>query len=101
MSYRRDLKLLRRAQKQAKRQLRQLAQLELTGLTAVTLHAHTRQVTITLTSATGAPFTDTLREALRERRQALRAEAQHLQLTWLEDKQLREHSDPAAGPALP
>ena len=71
MSYRRDLKLLRRAQKQAKRQLRQLAKLELTGLTAVTLHAHTRQVTITLASATGAPFTDTLREALRERRQAL------------------------------
>jgi len=101
MSYRRDLKLLRRAQKQAKRQLHQLAKLELTGLTAVTLHAHTRRVTITLTSATGAPFTDTLREALRERRQALQAEARQLLLTWLEDEQLRDRPDPAAGPPLP
>ncbi len=101
MSYRRDLKLLRRAQKQAKRQLRQLAQLELTGLTAVTLHAHTRQVTIMLTSATGAPFTDTLREALRERRQALRVEAQQLLLTWLEDEQLRDRPVSNAGSPLP
>lgn len=101
MSYRRDLKLLRRAQKQAKRQMHQLAELELTGLTAVTLHAHTQQVTITLASATGAPFTDTLREALRERRQALQAEAQHLLLTWLENEQLRERPAPPAGPPLP
>lgn len=101
MSYRRDLKLLRRARKQAKRQLRQLDQLELTGLTAITLHAHARQLTITLVSATGAPFTDELREALRERRQALQAEAQHLLLTWLEDAQLRDRPTPAAGPPQP
>jgi len=100
MSYRRDLKQLRRAQKQAKRQLRQLAELELTGLTAVTLHAHTRQVTITLASATGAPFTDALREALRERRQVLQAEAQQLLLTWLEDERLRDRPVPSAGPPL-
>jgi hypothetical protein len=103
MSYRRDLKYLRRAQKQAKHQLRQLAKMELTGLTAVTLHAHTRQVTIMLTSATGAPFTDALREALRERRQALRAEAQQILHTWLEYEQLRERPAPAssANPPLP
>ena len=101
MSQRRDLKLLRRAQKQAKRQLHQLAELELTGLTAVTLHAHTRQVTITLASATGAPFTDSLREALHKRRQALQAEVQQLLLTWLEDEQLRERPAPATGPPLP
>lgn len=95
MSYRRDLKLLWRAQKQAKRQLRQLAKLELTGLTAVTLHAHTRQVTITLTSATGAPFTDTLREVLRERRQALQAEARQLFAAWLQDEQLHDRPPPA------
>jgi hypothetical protein len=98
MSHRRDLKYLRRAQKQAKRQMRQLAKLELLGLTAVTLHAHTRQVTITLASPTGAPFTDELRELLRERRQTLQAHAQHLLLTWLEDEQLRDHPAPAAGP---
>lgn len=101
MSHRRDLKLLRRAQKQAKHQLRQLAELELTGLTAVTLHAHTRQITITLASATGAPFTDALREALRERRQALQAESRQLLLTWLEDELLRDRPAPSAGPSLP
>ena len=101
MSYRRDLKLLRRAQQQAKRQLRHLAKLELTGLTAITLHAHTRQLTIPLVSATGAPFTDALREALRARRQALQAETRHLLLTWLEDEQLRERPAPAAGSPRP
>jgi uncharacterized protein (DUF2342 family) len=101
MSCRRDLKLLRRAQKQTKRQLRQLAELEITGLTAITLHAHAQQVTITLASAKGAPFTDTLREALRERRQALQVESRQLLLTWLADEQLHERPAPAAGPALP
>ncbi len=98
MSYRRDLKLLRRAQKKAKRQLRQLAELELTGLTAVTLHAHTRRFTITLVSPTGSPFTDALREVLRERRQVLQAEARHLLAAWLEDEQLRNHPAPTDGP---
>lgn len=101
MSYRRDIQRLRRVRKRAKRQLRQLAEWELTGLTAVTLHAHTRQLTITLISATGAPFTDTLREALRERRQALQAEARQLLATWLEDAQLRVRPVPSAGPPLP
>jgi hypothetical protein len=89
MSYRRDLRLLRRAQKQIKRQLRQLDQLELTGLTAVTLYAHTRQVTIQLASTTGAPFTDTLRELLRERRQAMQTEARQVLAAWFEEEQLR------------
>lgn len=97
MSYRRDLRLLRRARKQAKRQLRQLAEFELTGLTAVTLHAHTQQLTILLASATGAPFTDALREALRERRQALQAETQQVLRTWLEDELLRDSPDPTTG----
>jgi hypothetical protein len=101
MSYRRDLQHLRRARKQAKHQLRQLAELELTGLTAVTLHAHTQQVTITLVSATGAPFTDALREALRERRQDLQAKAQQLLATWLEDEQLCDYPAPPTAPPLP
>jgi hypothetical protein len=101
MSNRRDLRYLRRAQKQAKRQMRQLTKLDISGLTAVTLHAHTRQVTVMLASATGAPFTDALREALRERRQALQAEARQLLATWLEDEPLRDQSAPAAGLPLP
>jgi hypothetical protein len=101
MSYRRDLKLLRHARKQVKRQLRQLAELELSGLTAVTLHTHSRQLTISLASATGAPFTDGLREALRERRQILQAETQHLLITWLADEQLHSSSAPDAGTPQP
>jgi hypothetical protein len=101
MSHRRDLKYLRRAQKQAKRQMRQLTKLELTGLTAVTLHAHNRQVTVTLVSATGAPFTDALRQALRERRQALQAEARQLLITWQEDEQLCDRPVPSANSLLP
>ncbi|MGI4735786.1 MAG: hypothetical protein ACRYG7_11465 [Janthinobacterium lividum] len=101
MSNRRDLQHLRRARKQAKRQLRQLAEWELIGLTAVTLHAHTRHLTITLASATGAPFTDALREALRDRRQVLQAQARQLLLAWLADEQLRDHPVPGAGTRLP
>ncbi len=78
MSHRCDLQLLRRARRQAKYQLHQLAEFELTGLTAVTLHTHARQLTIPLASATGAPFTDVLREALGERRQVLQAEIQQV-----------------------
>lgn len=100
MSYYRDLKLLRRARKQAKRQQRQLAALESIGLVAVTLHAHDRQLTITLACPTGAPFTDSLRELLRDRRQALQAEAQHLRRVWLEDYQLRDPAAPTAGSSL-
>ena len=101
MSYRRDLQRLRRARKQAKHQLRQLAEFEMSGLTAITLHTHARQLTISLVSATGAPFTDVLREALRERRQALRAEIQQQLLTWLAGKQLPSSSTPAAGISQP
>ncbi|MDJ0367824.1 hypothetical protein QMK33_21985 [Hymenobacter sp. H14-R3] len=101
MSYRRDLKYLRRAQKQAKRQMNQLDQLEVSGLTAITLHTHGQQVTITLAAATGTPFTDTLREALRERQPALQAKAQQLLLIWLAEEQLRDQPTPAAESALP
>lgn len=98
MSYRHDLHLLRRARRQAKRQQRLLAEFELTGLTAITLHTHAQQLTIALTSPTGAPFTDSLRELLRDRRHALRAETQALRRAWLEPHLLRDPDAPAAGP---
>ena len=88
MSYRRDLKELRRAQQLAKRQQRQLATLELAGLTAVTLHTHAGQLTIAIERLPGAPIVDVLREALRERRQALAAEAQQVRQDWLEGEWL-------------
>lgn len=101
MSHRRDLRLLRHARKLVKRQQRQLAALELTGIIAVTLHAHDQQVTVALVCPTGAPFTDSLREVLRDRRQALRAETRQLRQVWLEDEQLRDRPDSAPGSPLP
>lgn len=94
MSYRRDLKRLRRARKLAKQQQRQLAELELTGLIAITLHARDQQLTIAIDCPTGAPFTDTLREALRDRRQVLQQEARQLRAARQEHKRLR-HQPPA------
>lgn len=98
MSTRHNLRLLRRARRQAKRQLRHLTELEITGLTAVTLHARTRQVTVTFVSPTGSPFTDVLREALHERRQTLQREAAQLLAAWLADEQLRVRAEPGTGP---
>lgn len=88
MSYRRDLKDLRRAGNLAKRQQRQLATLELAGLTAVTLHTHAQHLTIAIERLTGAPLVDVLREALRDRRQACAAEAQQVRQVWLEGEWL-------------
>lgn len=101
MSYRRDLKQLRRASKLARRQQRQLANLELAGLTAVTLHAHTQHLTIAIERLTGAPLVDVLREALRDRRQACEAEARQVHQTWLEDELLEGRLIPPAPSPLP
>jgi hypothetical protein len=101
MSHRRDLKQLRRAGKQARRQQRQLAKLELTGLTAVTLHTHTQHLTITIERLTGAPLVDVLREALRDRRQACAAEARQVRQAWLEDEWLEGGLIPPTPNPLP
>jgi len=98
MSYRRDLKHLRRAGKLAKRQQRQLVTLELAGLTAVTLHANSQQLTIALERLSGAPLVDILREALRDRRQAFAAEARQVRQAWLEDECLEGRLTPPATP---
>ena len=101
MSYRRDLQQLRRARKLAKRQQRQLATIELVGITAVTLHANWEHLTIAVERLTAAPFVDILREALRDRRQALQQEARQLRRDWLEGERLDARPAPAAGPPLP
>jgi hypothetical protein len=82
MSHRHNLKLLRRARKQVKRQLRQLAEFKVTGLLAVTLHTYGQQLTIPLACPTGSPFTDELRELLLARRRYLHEETQQLLLDW-------------------
>lgn len=101
MSYRRDLRQLRRARKLAKRQQRQLATIELVGITAVTLHANWEYLTIAVERLTAAPFVDILREALRDRRQALQAEARQLRRDCLEGERLDAGLAPVTAPPLP
>lgn len=101
MSNRRDLKQLRRAGKLAKYQQRQLAMLELAGITAVTLYAHNQHLTIAIERPTGAPLVDVLREALRDRRQAFKTEAQQVRHAWLEDEWLEGRLVPPAIPSQP
>ncbi|AMR29535.1 hypothetical protein A0257_22180 [Hymenobacter psoromatis] len=69
------------------------------GITAVTLHANSVQLTIAVERLTAAPFVDILREALRDRRQALQAEARQQLLNWQEGERLRARPASVVGPA--
>jgi hypothetical protein len=75
MSYRCDLKRLRRARKQLKRQRYALAALELEGIVTLTLHSVARSLTLALQPELRAELVDLLLEAIRQRRLALKTEA--------------------------
>ena len=68
----------RRARRQAKGQQRALLTLELEGFVALTRHTATGTLTGPLERGVVAQVADALREALRERRRTLRAEAGQL-----------------------
>jgi hypothetical protein len=55
-----------------------LLSLELDGFVALTLHTVTEKLTVPIEREVGAQVADTLREALRERRRALKVEAKQL-----------------------
>lgn len=78
MCYRQHLRHVRRARRQAKAQQRALLTLELQGFVALTLHTVTGTLSVPIERAVGAQVADTLREALRERRRALKPEAAQL-----------------------
>jgi len=78
MCYRKHLRQVRRARRRAKTQQRALLTLELEGFVALTLHTVTETLTVPIEREVGAQVADTLREALRERRRALKAEAGQL-----------------------
>jgi len=78
MCYRRQLRQVRRARRRAKAQQRALLTLELEGFVALTLHTVTETLTVPIEREVGAQVADTLREALRERRRALKTEAGQL-----------------------
>ncbi|GAB3637911.1 hypothetical protein GCM10027422_35010 [Hymenobacter arcticus] len=78
MCYRKHLRQVRHARRRAKAQQRALLALELEGFVALTLHTVTETLTVPIERAVGAQVADTLREALRERRRALKTEAGQL-----------------------
>jgi hypothetical protein len=77
MCYRKHLRQVRHARRRAKAQQRMLLTLELEGFVAL-LHTVSRTLTVPIERETGAQVADTLREALRERRRALKTEAGQL-----------------------
>jgi hypothetical protein len=78
MCYRKHLRQVRRARRRAKAQQRALLVLELEGFVALTLHTVTGTLTVSIERETGAQVADALREALRERRRALKTQASQL-----------------------
>jgi hypothetical protein len=97
MCYRKHLRQVRRARRQAKAQQRALLVLELDGFVALTLHTVTGTLTIPIERETGAQVADALREALRERRRALKTEAGQLRRDGGENAYRRGQARP--GPA--
>ena len=96
MWYRKQLRLVRRARRVARAQQHQLLALELDGLTAITLHTHNQQLTIAIERVDAGQLVDTLREALRDRRRALKREAGQLRQDWQESQRLREQEGPTS-----
>ena len=82
MSYRRDLKRLRRARQQLKRQRHALTALELEGIVTLTLHSVTQSLTLALQPETRDELVDLLLGAIRQRRLTLRAEAARTREDW-------------------
>lgn len=78
MCYRKHLRQVRQARRRAKAQQRALLILELEGFVALTLHTVTETLTVPIERAVGVQVADALREALRERRRALKAEVNQL-----------------------
>ena len=93
MWYSKQLRQVRRARKVVRTQQHQLLALELTGIVAITLHSATQTLTVPIERAEGAQVVDTLREALRDRRKALKTEAQQLRQDWQESETLRARKE--------
>lgn len=91
MSYHRDLKRLRRARQQLKRQRHALAALELEGIMALTIHSVTRSLTLAIQPEVRSELVDLLLEAIRQRRLVLKAEVIRAREDWQQelDRQLR------------
>ena len=89
MWYSKQLRLVRRARRAARAQQHLLFALELEGIVALTLHSATGALTVPVERAAGAQVVDTLLETLRDRRRALKSEAQQLREDWQESEALK------------
>lgn len=101
MSYRRDLKQLRRARQQLKRQRHALAALEMEGIVTLTLHSVTQSLTLALQPEARDELVDLLLEAIRQRRLALKVEAVRMREDWqqaLDRRQRPANSDELSAP---
>jgi hypothetical protein len=67
----------------------------LEGIVALTLHTASRSLMIAVERGTGAQTVDTLREALRDRRRQLKAEARQLRRAAEENAALRAGTTPS------
>ena len=93
MWYSKQLRKIRRARKVARAQQHQLLALELEGIVALTLHSATQTLFVPIERTAGAQVVDTLREALRARRQVLKTEARQLRQDWQESETLRARKE--------
>jgi len=94
MSYHRDLKRLRRARQQLKRQHHALAALELDGIVTLTLHSVARSLTLALQPEARGELVDLLLKAIQQRRLVLKAEAAQTREDWQQELDHRQR--PAA-----
>ena len=101
MWFSKQLRLIRRCRQAAKAQQRYLMALELEGVVTLTLRSASHTLIIATERATGAHIVDTLREALRKRRQELKTEARQLRQTWQQSEQLTSQPPPHATPIPP
>jgi len=98
MWYSKQLRQVRRARQAARAQQYQLLEMELEGIVALTLHYATRTLRVPIERAVGAQIVDTLRKALRDRRQVLKTEARQLRQDWQESEMLRARKAPLNQP---
>lgn len=98
MWYQRQQRQLKRARQQARAQQRLLFELEIEGIVALTLHTVFRTLTVGVEREMGAQTADALREALRDRRRQLKAEARQLRRAGAENASHRVGTASAGPP---
>jgi hypothetical protein len=101
MSYRNDLKRLRRARQQLKRQRHDVLALELEGIVTLTLHSVARSLTLPLLPETRGELVDLLLAALRQRRLLLQAEVDQTRADWQQTLALAPQPADSSPPSTP